>query len=237
MERIRVLLVDDQTLFVESLRQVFQVRAKDLVVEGIALDGRTGIEMSLRLRPDIVLMDIRMPDIDGVECTRRILAELPDTQIMMLTTFDDDEYALQALGAGAVGYILKDVHPTYLIHAIRSVHRGGVLISPKVAGSLMGKINPGREGERHPEEDLGARRLVQESLSRREQEVLQQIAQGYSNREIAQHLFIAEQTVKNHVSVIYSKLGVRDRVQALRLAVEAGFEIQPVGPTGTTTGP
>jgi len=225
--RIRILLVDDQTLFVESLRQVFQVRAKDLVVEGIALDGRTGIEMALRLRPDIILMDIRMPDIDGVECTRRIQEVLPDTHIMILTTFDDDEYALQALSLGAVGYILKDVHPTYLIHAVRSVHKGGVLISPKVAGRIMGKLHPAREGEKRPEgEEQGARRLVEESLSPREQEVLRQIAQGYSNREIAQNLFIAEQTVKNHVSVIYSKLGVRDRVQALRLAVEAGFEIQ-----------
>jgi len=228
MNKIRVLLVDDQVLFVESLRTVIQTRASDLVVVGVAMDGRAAIRMAAEMKPDIILMDIRMPDMSGVECTRQIKEKFPAIQIMMLTTFDDDEYVLQALSYGAVGYILKDAHPSFLISAIRSVHRGGVLIAPKVARKIISKIVPCADGKekRQTQEATQLRRLIFDYLSRREQEVLLQLAKGYSNKEIADNLFIAEQTVKNHVSVIYSKLGVHDRVQALRLALEAGFDIQ-----------
>ncbi|MBN2551495.1 MAG: response regulator transcription factor [Spirochaetales bacterium] len=220
VEKIRLLLVDDQLLFLESLQTVIKTTAEDLEVVGIAANGQTAIDLALETKPDIILMDVRMPDISGVECTRIIKEHLPAVHIMMLTTFDDDEYVLQALSLGAVGYILKDVHTGYLINAIRSVHKGGVLIAPKVARKLVAKLNPAGEGQA-----ASARQTILETLSSREQEVLQQIAKGYSNKEIAQNLFIAEQTVKNYVSVIYSKLGVHDRTQALRLAIEAGFSI------------
>lgn len=226
MDRIGVLLVDDHVLFVESLRTVIERRARDLDVLGIALNGGDAIRMTGELAPDIILMDIRMPDMSGVECTRIIKERFPGVQIMMLTTFDDDAYILQALGYGAVGYLLKDADPSFLISAIRSVHRGGVLISPQVAKKLLGRIVPRESGEeaRPAAEAAGGRRTALESLSRREHEVLTQLAKGLTNREIADALFIAEQTVKNHVSEIYAKLGVHDRAQALRLALEAGIE-------------
>jgi DNA-binding NarL/FixJ family response regulator len=230
MDRIRVLLVDDHVLFVESLRTVIDRRARDIAVLGIALNGKDAIRMTAELAPDIILMDIRMPDMSGVECTRIIKERSPGVQIMMLTTFDDDEYILQALGNGAVGYLLKDADPSFLISAIRSVHRGGVLIAPQVAKKLLGKIAARGAGEesRPPFADLsdaaGGRRTALDSLSRREHEVLNHLAKGLTNREIADALFIAEQTVKNHVSEIYAKLGVHDRAQALLLALEAGIE-------------
>ena len=229
MDKIRVLLVDDHVLFVESLRTVIDKRARDIAVLGIALNGEDAIRMSAELAPDIILMDIRMPGMSGVECTRVIKERSPGVQIMMLTTFDDDEYILQALGHGAVGYLLKDSDPSFLISAIRSVHRGGVLIAPQVAKKLLVKLVPHGPGEETRQasdaaEDAGSRRTALDSLSRREHEVLIQLAKGLTNREIADALFIAEQTVKNHVSEIYAKLGVHDRAQALRLALEAGIE-------------
>ena len=229
MDKIRVLLVDDHLLFVESLRTVIDRRARDIAVLGIALNGEDAIRMSAELAPDIILMDIRMPGMSGVECTRVIKERSPGVQIMMLTTFDDDEYILQALGHGAVGYLLKDSDPSFLISAIRSVHRGGVLIAPQVAKKLLVKLVPHGPGEETRQasdaaEDAGSRRTALDSLSRREHEVLIQLAKGLTNREIADALFIAEQTVKNHVSEIYAKLGVHDRAQALRLALEAGIE-------------
>lgn len=230
MDKIRVLLVDDHVLFVESLRTVIDKRARDIAVLGIALNGEDAIRMSAELAPDIILMDIRMPGMSGVECTRIIKERTPGVQIMMLTTFDDDEYILQALGHGAVGYLLKDADPSFLISAIRSVHRGGVLIAPQVAKKLLGRLVPrGPDGEARPAADgaaeaAGGRRTAIDSLSRREHEVLLQLAKGLTNREIADALFIAEQTVKNHVSEIYAKLGVHDRAQALLLALEAGIE-------------
>jgi DNA-binding NarL/FixJ family response regulator len=229
MDKIRVLLVDDHVLFVESLRTVIDKRARDIAVLGIALNGEDAIRMSAELAPDIILMDIRMPGMSGVECTRVIKERSPGVQIMMLTTFDDDEYILQALGHGAVGYLLKDADPSFLISAIRSVHRGGVLIAPQVAKKLLVKLVPHGPGEETRQasdaaEDAGSRRTALDSLSRREHEVLIQLAKGLTNREIADALFIAEQTVKNHVSEIYAKLGVHDRAQALLLALEAGIE-------------
>jgi DNA-binding NarL/FixJ family response regulator len=147
---------------------------------------------------------------------------------MMLTTFDDDDIVLEALSLGAVGYLLKDIHPGFLLNAIRSVHRGGVLIAPQVAKKIVERVNLSREerGERRSPDTAEARRSILDGLSQREREVLGEIARGLSNKEIAERMCIAEQTVKNHVSVVYSKLGVHDRVQALRLAFEAGLELR-----------
>lgn len=221
-DKIKVLLVDDQVLFVESLQMVLETRAEDIEVVGIAYDGAAAMDMVRDKRPDVVLMDIRMPNVDGVDATRMILETFPGTHIMILTTFDKDEYVHKALRLGAVGYLLKDVHPSYLIDAIHSVYKGGILISPKVAKKLVART--AYEFESQPQ---GASSKLRESLlselSIRETEVLYHISKGYSNREIANKLFIAEQTVKNHVSTIYTKLGIHDRMRAFLLAKEAGL--------------
>lgn len=224
MENINILLVDDQVLFVESLKTVIETHTNDLKVVGIAFNGEMAVKLSLEKKPDIILMDVRMPGMSGVECTRIIKKKIPSMQIMMLTTFDDDEYIYEALSAGAVGYILKDIHPTYLISAIRSIHEGGLLISSNVAQKIVDKLihTPGKG--KIATHDHQVKHTLLDELSKREREVLLQISKGYTNKEIAENLFIIEQTVKNHVSTIYSKLGVRDRVQALRFAIEAGLD-------------
>jgi DNA-binding NarL/FixJ family response regulator len=224
-EKIRVLLVDDEVLFVECLQTVLERRSKDIEVVGIVYDGADVLDTVRLKKPDIVLMDIRMPNVDGVDATRMILEEFPDTHIMILTSYDKNEYVWQTLQLGAVGYILKDVHPSYLINAVNSVYKGGVLISPQIAKKLVmnSSDEPGDETQ-HMVSAL--RKSVLSELSVRETEVLYHISRGYSNREIADKLFIAEQTVKNHVSVIYAKLGLRDRMQALLLAKEVGLNDQ-----------
>lgn len=221
MDKIKLLLVDDQTLFVESLKTVLRTRAKDMIVIGVANDGPSALEMVAGEQPDVILMDVRMPRMNGVETTRQIKEKFPLIKVLMLTTFDDDDYVVEALKLGAVGYLLKDMPPSELIKAIRAVHEGGVLISPKVAAKIVDKlINPAGKA-RNPDPELN---LLVNELSNREKEVLRLLAQGFDNKEIANRLFIAEQTVKNHVSIIYSKLGVHDRVQASRKADEIGIK-------------
>jgi DNA-binding NarL/FixJ family response regulator len=223
MDKIKIVLVDDQTLFVESLRTVLETRSDDLQVVGVASDGRQAVEVVAETDPDIVLMDVRMPGMNGVESTRLIKEHYPKTRVLMLTTFDDDQYVIEALRLGAVGYLLKNMPPSELISAIRAVYEGGVLISAQVANKLVGLIaNPQtRSGDAQPNNSIAA--LVNQ-LSGREKEILQLMAEGLDNKEIAKRLFIAEQTVKNYVSVIYSKLGVRDRVQASRMVMESGLK-------------
>ena len=223
MDKIKIVLVDDQTLFVESLRTVLETRADDLQVVGVAGDGRQAVEVVAQTGPDIVLMDVRMPGVNGVESTRLIKEQYPETRVLMLTTFDDDQYVIEALRLGAVGYLLKNMPPSELISAIRAVYEGGVLISPQVANKLVGLITNSqmRSEDAQPHNSIAA--LVNH-LSGREKEILQLMAEGLDNKEIARKLFIAEQTVKNYVSVIYSKLGVRDRVQASRMVMESGLK-------------
>jgi DNA-binding NarL/FixJ family response regulator len=222
MEKIKIVLVDDQTLFVESLKTVLETRADDLQVVGVANDGKRGVEVVAETSPDIVLMDVRMPLMNGVESTKLIKESYPDVRVLMLTTFDDDQYVVEALRLGAVGYLLKNMPPAELISAIRAVYEGGVLISPQVANKLLGLItNAQSKVEELPEDDT-ERSLVNQ-LSSREKEILQLMAEGLDNKEIAGKLYIAEQTVKNYVSIIYSKLGVRDRVQASRMVLESRF--------------
>ncbi len=217
---IRVLLVDDQVLFVESLRTVLLADAGVTVV-GVAHDGREALAMALRERPDVVLMDVRMPVMDGVESTRLIREQLPETRVLILTTFDDDEYVTEALKLGAAGYILKDIPPEELISSIRAVHEGGVLIAPKVAAKIAERLAGAQEGGKSYTPESSPPQWLQE-LSPREKEVLRLLAEGYDNREIAARLFLAEQTVKNHVSVLYDKMEVKDRMHALRKAAEIG---------------
>ncbi len=217
MNRIRVMLADDQRLFVESLKSVLETRAEDVSVIGIAKDGAEAVEMAIRLNPDIVLMDLRMPAMDGVEATKRIKERAPGIQVVMLTTFDDDEYVREALLCGAVGYLLKDIPPSEVIASLRAVKEGSVLISAPIAAKLIGRIAELEDAPHHPERAERDPGKLQ-SLSGREREVLDLLAEGLDNREIADRLFLAEQTVKNLVSMIYSKIGTHNRISAMKIA-------------------
>ncbi len=214
MIRIRVLLADDQALFVESLRTVIERSTEDMEVTGVARNGEEAVRLVAETRPDLVVMDVRMPVMDGVEATKRILASFPDARIMMLTTFEDDEYVKEALEHGAVGYLLKDIPPPELIAAIRAVAGGAFLIAPSVAKSL---IKRAYYKPVLPEDGPDWLR----EMSRREREILGYMVEGFSNKEIASATSIAEQTVRNHISAIYDKMGVSDRSQAVRMAKDA----------------
>lgn len=222
MEPIRVLLVDDQVLFVESLRRVITSRAKDIQVVGIAYDGVEAIELVHRERPDIVLMDVKMPRMDGVRATHEILSRYPAIKIMMLTTFDDDEFVLEALREGAKGYLLKNIPPEEVLTSIRALNSGVDQISPSVAAKLVHKaltsekaFRPAGTQPQNPEWYQGLREF--------ERQLLTLLAQGYSNKEIAERLHFAEQTVKNYLSTIYEKLNVKNRAQAARKLLESGY--------------
>ncbi|NLG83975.1 MAG: response regulator transcription factor [Firmicutes bacterium] len=224
MEKIKVALVDDQVLFLESLRTVLSTRAKDLKVVGVAHNGEEAIRLIEEERPDVVLMDIRMPGMDGVLSTRLIKQKYPQIRVLMLTIFDDDEYVVEALRVGASGYLLKEMPPAELIAAVRAVAKEtGVLISPRIASKLVSKlVNLRGEGKAGVHETGEAPPWLKE-LSPREREILGLIARGLDNKEIAERLHLAEQTVKNYVSLIYDKIGARDRVQASLMALEAGL--------------
>ena len=223
MERIKVLIVDDQRLFAHGIEIILRSHARDeIAVAGIAENGRQAVRLAERLRPDVILMDVRMPVMDGTEATRRIHAAHPEIKILVLTTFDDDDYVFSALDAGAIGYVLKNVKPAQLVTAIRAVHAGDYFVSPAVGYKLVQRAQEGvqvsrRDAARHH----GELNFIQsrfESLTRREAEILHLLLRDFDNREIAERLFIAEQTVRNHVSVIYTKLGVGDRTHAKRAA-------------------
>jgi DNA-binding NarL/FixJ family response regulator len=214
---IRVLLVDDQALFREGLETLLSVH-KDIEVVGQASNGQEAVEVALQVHPDVVLMDVRMPNLNGVRATRRLKKALPQCRVIVLTTFDDDEYVFDALRAGAVGYLLKDVPSARLVEAIRATARGESILEPSVAAKVIAEFT--RVANLVPSAQM--EQLV-EPLSERELEILGLIARGASNREIADQLFIAEGTVKNHVTHILGKLGVRDRTQAALKARELGL--------------
>jgi len=207
MNPIRILLCDDQPLFRKGLRILLSLQP-DFEVVDEAANGVEAVELAIRHRPTVVLMDLRMPVLDGIAATRKVRAELPDCQVIALTTFDDDENVFDGLRAGAIGYLLKDVPPERLFEAIRLSARGESFIQPSVARKVV------TEFARISEKPAQARKMELELLSEREREVLQLITHGASNKEIATRLFIAPGTVKNHITNILSKLGVRDRTQA-----------------------
>lgn len=218
-EPIRLLLVDDQRLIREGLRTLLELEA-DLEVAGEANNGKEALEMFPTLQPDVVLMDIRMPEMDGVQATRELCARHAGARVIILTTFDDDEYVFEGLRAGALGYLLKDVSGDELSEAIRTVARGGALIQPSITRKVLAEFSrlrgaPGGEKDRQEE-------LI-EPLSEREQEILRLLGQGLTNRQIADRLYLAEGTVKNYVSGILQKLGVQDRTQAALRAQEMGL--------------
>jgi DNA-binding NarL/FixJ family response regulator len=213
---IRILLVDDQALFREGVRTLLSVQP-GLEVVGEAGNGEEALRQAAALRPDVVLMDLHMPVLDGVSATRRLRESWPDCRVIVLTTFDDDEYVFDGLRAGAVGYLLKDVPSERLVEAIKATARGESFLQPSVAAKVVAEF--ARMAKRVPSRSES---LV-ESLSSRELEVLRLIAAGRTNREIADALVIAEGTVKNHVTSILGKLGVRDRTQAALKARELGL--------------
>lgn len=214
---IRVLLVDDQALFREGLETLLSVH-KDIQIVGQAGNGQEAVEVAARVQPDVVLMDVRMPVLDGVRATRLLKKALPQCKVIVLTTFDDDEYIFDALRTGAVGYLLKDVDSAQLIEAIRAAARGQSILEPSVAAKVIAEFT--RVSSMVPSAQM--EQLVN-PLSERELEILSLIARGASNKEIASQLYIAEGTVKNHVTHILGKLGVRDRTQAALKARELGL--------------
>jgi RNA polymerase sigma factor (sigma-70 family) len=212
---VRVVIADDQALVRAGFRMILQADG-DLQVVGDAADGEQAIAAVRRLDPDVVLMDIRMPVLDGLEATRRILSSRNSRpRIIMLTTFDADEYVYSALRAGASGFLLKDVSPEQLVAAVRLVMAGDALLAPSITRRLVERFAAPTRTSMAESEALAA-------LTSREREVLVLIARGLSNTEIAEHLTLSEATVKTHVARILSKLGIRDRVQAVVTAYEAG---------------
>ncbi len=206
---IRLLLVEDQTLMRQGLKTILDLEPGFSVI-GEAVDGEAGVSQALALRPDVVLMDVQMPRLNGVEATARLIREWPQARVIILTTFNRDDYVFQGVRAGALGYLLKDAPAEVLIETIRRVHAGEVFIQPEIASRAL------REMMRPAEQPL-------EPLSEREREVLVLLAQGGSNKEIAERLVITEGTVKNHVSNILAKLQAENRTQAADIARRRGL--------------
>ncbi len=212
---IRVLVVDDQPLVRSGFRMILDERP-DIELVGEAADGIEAVELAAEVDPDVILMDIRMPNLDGVEATRRLVGTQTSARILVLTTFDLDEYVYAAIDAGASGFLLKDVEPNDLIDAIRVVAAGNSLFAPAATRHLLARFAP--KGSKEPR-SLG-------DLTERETETLRLLASGLSNAEIARQLYVSETTVKSHVSAVLRKLKVRDRVQAVIAAYDAGL-VQP----------
>jgi DNA-binding NarL/FixJ family response regulator len=214
---VRVLVVDDQALFREALMTLLEVR-QEVEVVGAAADGARALELVDMSRPDVVLMDLRMPVLDGVAATQRLLVEHPEVRVLVMTTFDGDEEVFPALRAGAVGYLLKDVTASRLLEAVLAAARGESVLQPSVAARVLARMSqlPDLPNEPRPQP------LV-DPLTHRELEVLRALADGLSNREAAERLYLSEGTVKNHVTSVLAKLGVRDRTQAALRARELGL--------------
>jgi DNA-binding NarL/FixJ family response regulator len=216
---IRVMVVDDQRLVREGIASLLEIQ-DDITVVGLATNGQEAIERAVGLRPDVILMDVRMPVLDGIQATQEIGRLLPDTQVLMLTTFNDDEYIVKSLQAGAYGYLLKDIPASDLAQAVRMTRAGIFQLAPSVAGKLIGQLGNHTTEEAKPAPEV--ERLVSR-LTEREMDVLRLLATGATNKEIAQELVVSEGTVKNHVSNILSTLGLRDRLQAALYAHEHGL--------------
>jgi len=232
-QAIRVLIADDQGLMRDGLASLLSIQ-EGIAVIGTAANGKHALELALTLRPDVILMDVRMPIMDGVAATAQIRRQLPSCQILMLTTFDDEQYVIQALLAGASGYLLKDIPANDLAKAVQAVHKGIYQLDPSIAGKFLTALaqprDPASRPSPQPQPVTKAEHLTTNAhgskvadLTGREIEVLRLIAQGATNREIAETLIISEGTVKNHISSILSRLRLRDRTQAAIYARECGL--------------
>jgi DNA-binding NarL/FixJ family response regulator len=213
MNAIRILLADDQRLFREALHTLLAAQA-NIEVVGEAGDGEQALRLMADLHPDLILLDVQMPILDGVATTRRIHEQYPACRVILLTTFDDDEYVFEGLRAGAIGYLLKDAPAQQLLDAIQSAARGETFLHPSIATKVVARLN------QQPDTPNKLPTGLTEPLTAREIDILRMIARGYSNREIADELVITEGTVKNHVTSILGKLAVRDRTQAVIKAQE-----------------
>jgi DNA-binding NarL/FixJ family response regulator len=219
---VRVLIVDDQRLIREGIASLLGIQPGISVV-GVAGDGREAAEQAVALAPDVILMDVRMPEVDGTQATALIRREVPGCQVVMLTTFDDEEYVVRALRAGAAGYLLKDLPATELADAVRLAHAGIAQFDSQVASRLAAALarHPAQVPETGPAPGPAA--APRPPLTAREVDVLRLIARGDTNREIAARLFLSEGTVKNHISRILTRLGLRDRTQAAIYARDHGL--------------
>jgi DNA-binding NarL/FixJ family response regulator len=219
MSIVRVLIADDQALVRAGFKMILDAE-DDLDVVGEAADGTEAVDKARRLKPDVVLMDIRMPQLDGIEATRRVVAldSTPPVRVLMLTTFDLNEYVYEALRAGASGFLLKDVPPEQLAAGIRVVAQGDALLAPSITRRLIEEFASAAPAAKTPPKGL-------DELTARELEVFKLIARGLSNAEIAAELIVSETTVKTHVARVLMKLGLRDRVQAVVLAYESGVSV------------
>ncbi|MGE5583222.1 MAG: response regulator [Bacillota bacterium] len=217
MEPLRIMIVDDQKLFRENLKIVVELRLPDAKVVGIAGNGNEALEILAKEKPNLILLDMRMPGMSGVEFIRQVRMSGNNVKVIVLTTFDDDEYVFEALRLGAAGYLLKEIEPEELTAAIMDIYHGKTLMSPEVTAKLV------KEATRYRAVETGASSGVFSGLTSRELDVLRHLALGEDNREIANSLKISEGTVKNHVSNIYEKLGLKDRAQAIRFAILHGL--------------
>jgi DNA-binding NarL/FixJ family response regulator len=212
---IRLLICDDQAIVLEGLRAILAM-VPEFVVAGVARNGVEAVEMAGSIQPDLILMDLKMPQMNGIQATRIIRERFPEIKILVLTTYDLDEWVIDAVRSGAAGYLLKDTPQEDLVQAIKDTMLGKSHIDPQVAGKILNHI------ARQPVPVAPDRRPI-EQLSERERDVLRLLARGMSNGEIAQTLFLSDGTVKNYVSMIFSKLGVSDRTQAAIIAMRAGL--------------
>jgi DNA-binding NarL/FixJ family response regulator len=211
---MKVIICDDQAIIRDGLELLLKLE-KDMQVVGLAQDGSEALELVGKLTPDLVLMDLKMPGMNGVEATRRICAQFPKVKVLVLTTFDDDEWVFDAIRVGASGYLLKDTPRDKVIEAIRGTVEGKSYIDPAVAGKLMENVSSKQE---QPQT------ILTDKLTSREVDILRLIAHGFTNADIAEQLHLSEGTVRNHVSAIFAKLEVSDRTQAAILAIRHGLD-------------
>jgi len=208
MKRIKVLLVDDQILFINSLKTVLEIKDNEIEIIGVCYNGKEAIDFCRKWDPDVILMDVKMPVADGVKATESINKSKPKIKIIMLTTFDEDEYVKKALKVGAKGYLLKDMLPEDLVYAIKTVYNGMMSISPTIINQSLSPKEPEDMPDWYKE------------MNNKELQILKLITHGYDNHEIAEEVNLAFQTVKNYVSYIYEKMGVRDRMQVMRICID-----------------
>lgn len=213
MNTINVMLVDDQTIIRDGIRSILETN-KDISVVGEAGNGKDAYEKTSELKPNIILMDIRMPEMDGVEATRRIKKDFPETVIIVLTTFDDDEYIIKAMTYGASGYLLKDIGSEKLVQAIRDGMSGNIILPGRVAAKITSRLSQSNS----PDSDVTI-----EDFTEREIEIIRLMTRGKSNKEIAESLYLSVGTVKNYISQIYLKIDVNDRANAVLIFKKMGF--------------